>query len=277
MQPTDHMETICGSRVQHGPLNRRIYVMHLNMDAVAQLLPALDRLADDKGYGKITAKIPAHCWTAFRSAGYTREALVPGFFNGRTDGLFVARFLSTRRMKSETGPAVPVSETSGTAGPDVPAVAAGDPLVGLCSPSDVEALGRIYRDTFASYPFPIHNPDFLRQTMAGNVFYYGIRVKDRFAAAAAVETDPANRSCEMTDFATRPEYRRRGFAGRLLGRMHRGARKRGLGTAYTIARADSPGMNRVFRKRGYRFAGRLINNTHIAGGIRDMNVWYRRL
>jgi hypothetical protein len=45
---------------------------------------------------------------------------------------------------------------------------------------------------------------------------------------------------------------------------------------YTIARAASHGMNTTFARQGYRFAGTLVNNTHIAGGIESMNVWYRR-
>ena len=277
MHTTDRTEIICGSRVQHGPLNRRIYVMHLDTGAVGQLLPALDRLADDRGYEKITARIPRTCWPAFRAAGYVCEAQVPGFFNGRIDALFVARFLSPRRMAPDR-----VGDGAVTGNPP-PALAAGSAPTGAaaavsaCTPVDAEALGRLFRETFASYPFPVHRAAFLRQAMAGDVFYFCIRIADRIAAAAAAETDPDSRSCEMTDFATRSEYRRRGFAGKLLGRMHDCARGLELKTAYTIARADSRGMNRVFRKRGYRFAGRLVKNTHIHGRIRDMNVWYRIL
>ena len=47
--------------------------------------------------------------------------------------------------------------------------------------------------------------------------------------------------------------------------------------AYTIARAVSYGMNITFCKRGYTFAGTLINNTNISGGIENMNVWYKAL
>lgn len=276
MQTADHIDTLCGSRIQHGPLNRRIYVMHLAEAAISRLLPALQRLAKANGYDKITARIPASCWPAFESAGYTREACVPGFFKGRRDGLFVARFLTDRRkrpcVKASTA-AVYEKRPFGQR----PAPTADGLPVSDCSPADAEKLAGLFGETFASYPFPINRPAYLKQAMLENVFYYCVHLENRIAAAAAAETDPVSRSCEMTDFATHPAYRRQGHARRLLNRMHRQARRLSMRTAYTIARADSRGMNRVFAQSGYRFAGRLINNTHIDGAIRDMNVWYRRL
>ena len=54
-------------------------------------------------------------------------------------------------------------------------------------------------------------------------------------------------------------------------------RQKNMRTAYTIARAISPGMNITFAKAGYKFSGTLINNTNISGGIESMNVWYKSL
>ena len=51
----------------------------------------------------------------------------------------------------------------------------------------------------------------------------------------------------------------------------------GIKTAFTIARAASPGMNAVFRKHGYRYAGLLRNNTQIGGRLESMTVWYKPL
>ena len=59
--------------------------------------------------------------------------------------------------------------------------------------------------------------------------------------------------------------------------MDHAARERGHRVAYTIARALSFGMNITFARRGYLFAGTLVNNTNISGRIESMNVWYKRL
>lgn len=51
----------------------------------------------------------------------------------------------------------------------------------------------------------------------------------------------------------------------------------GMRLAFTISRSGSPAMNVTFKKGGYRFAGRLKNNTHIGGKIESMWVWYKPL
>ena len=53
--------------------------------------------------------------------------------------------------------------------------------------------------------------------------------------------------------------------------------RRGMRTAYTIARAVSPGMNITFARLGYQFSGTLINNTQISGAIESMNIWHKPL
>jgi putative beta-lysine N-acetyltransferase len=81
----------------------------------------------------------------------------------------------------------------------------------------------------------------------------------------------------MTDFATLPEARGKGLAGVLLSEMEKNMQRERIATAYTIARARSFGMNVVFARAGYTFAGTLVNNTNIAGGLESMNVWYKQL
>jgi hypothetical protein len=36
-------------------------------------------------------------------------------------------------------------------------------------------------------------------------------------------------------------------------------------------------MNITFARAGFKFAGTLINNTHIAGRMENMNVWRKKL
>lgn len=45
----------------------------------------------------------------------------------------------------------------------------------------------------------------------------------------------------------------------------------------TIARAHATGMNIVFARQGYAFAGTLPNNTQIKGDLESTNVWYKHL
>ena len=270
----DKIETIDGSVIQHGFHNDRIYLMHLHGKTAGTLVPKLDRMAKAHGYGKIFAKIPAVHWKAFKSAGYTKEAVIPSFFRGTTDGLFIAKFFSADRQRTSKPNRFDAAERISSAtrrGGHTPL-----PVI-PCTPSQSVALGKIYRRVFASYPFPIHQPAFLKRSMEKNTSYFCIQANRKIVAAAAAEIDSASKTCEMTDFATLPEYRGNGLAGMLLGRLDDEAQNHGLGTAYTIARADSYGMNRVFKKKGYRYAGRLVKNSQIGGRIRSMAVWYKHL
>jgi putative beta-lysine N-acetyltransferase len=270
----DRIETIHGSVVQHGRHNDRIYLMHLRGTDHKGLIASLDRMAVEHGYGKIFAKIPATAWQAFQEAGYIQEALVPGLFNGQTDGLFIARFFSEGRQRRSRGPGFdPTGRIGRRPGP--PAVSS--LKIDVCTPADSDSMAAVYGRVFESYAFPIHRPEFIRHTMKKNAVYYGARIKNKIAALAAAEIDDIHQCCEMTDFATLAEYRRMGLAGVLLDRLEGEALNRGVKTAYTIARVDSYGMNRVFANLGYRYAGCLIKNTQIGGRIRSMYVWYKKL
>lgn len=269
----DRIETIHGSVVQHGRHNDRIYVMHLHGTGHERLIATLDRMAVENGYGKILAKIPATAWHAFQAAGYIREALVPGFFNGQIDGLFIAKFFSKNRERGARQPNLDLTDCTREkqAPPAVPSVS-----INACAPADSAAMAAVYRQVFESYAFPIHRSEYIRHMMRKNAVYYCARIKNRMVALAAAEIDNANRCCEMTDFATLPDYRRMGLAAGLLDRLDDDALDRKMKTAYTIARADSFGMNRVFKNQEYRYAGCLTKNTQIGGRIRSMTVWYKQ-
>jgi len=274
----DVIEHIHGCVVQHGDFNDRVYLMQFNPDAFCHIVPALDTLAEEKGYGKIIAKIPADAWRPFQAAGYAQEALIPAFFSGRSDALFVAKYLSPERegvAQSETAD----SCLKAIQNPTIVSGKTAVPVGGLttCGPADAGEMSAIYGRMFKSYPFPIQDAAYLERRMATDGAYYGIRAHGRLVSLAAAEFDRHHLTAEMTDFATLPDWQGLGLAGCLLAHMNAQACQLRIGTAYSIARASSPGMNRVFKKSGYRYAGFLKNNTQISGKIESMTVWYKQL
>lgn len=275
----DIIENIKGSIVQHGHHNSRIYLIRLNTDDTHGLIVTLDDMALKNGYGKIFTKIPAPAWKVFKSADYVKEAVVPGFFSGKTDGFFIAKYFSAGRQRVQnverllrlaTNAGKGVANNTHPTGNALPDVVS-------CKPSDAEEMSAIYRQVFSSYPFPIHHPAYLQRMIKEGVLYFCIRMEGRIAAIAAVEIDLVNKNAEMTDFATLPKWRGRGFAGILLSHMDKKARKSGIMTAYTIARAESHGINSVFKNNGYNYSGLLKNNSQICGCIQSMTVWYKLL
>lgn len=275
----DALEKIQGAFIQHGPLNNRIYLIKTGKADTVLLIEALDKLAAEKNYSKIFAKVPSSKADLFFTASYRQEAMIPHFFNGREDVLFMGKYFSAARKepqqsnkldeilrfafeKKEMGSRLSTME---------------DVSLRPCNHNDIPVMSRMYGELFKTYPFPINDPEYLRSTMDSNVAYYCAEVENKIVALASAEMDADDGNVEMTDFVCLPAWRGNNFAQLLLHFMEDEMRLRKIRTAYTIARSISAGINISFAKSGYTFGGRLINNTNISGKIESMNVWHKPL
>ncbi|MBD3379815.1 MAG: putative beta-lysine N-acetyltransferase [Candidatus Omnitrophica bacterium] len=274
----DRIEKIGSSVIQHGKMNDRIYLMKLDEKDLPGIIGRLDSLAVSRGYSKIFAKVPFTSLPFFLDNGYAEEARVPGFYGGSVDGSFLGKYFSGERERNDDASEVEEVLRLCREKAQAPEPGYGGEIVfRKAGPSDIPDMGRIYSEVFKSYPFPIHDPRYLLETMKTHVNYFVACDGEKVIGVSSSETDSASGNAEMTDFATLPEYRGRGVAGGLLAFMDERAGEEGFFTAYTIARALSRGMNITFARNGYTFAGTLVNNTNIAGSIESMNVWYKRL
>ncbi|MCI5157815.1 MAG: putative beta-lysine N-acetyltransferase [Candidatus Electrothrix sp. AUS1_2] len=275
MPEKDTVEEYQGVTIQHGPYNDRIYLMRL-AEQSADFPRQLIQLATQKGYSKISAKVPEHAAADFLQAGFAQEAEIPGFFSGRQTALFMACYLKNSRKQGDD---VARLENILHIAQDKRCTAVQPPdarfMFRRCTRQDVPAMAAIYRQTFASYPFPIYEEDYLLETMQSHVAYFGAETDGELVALASAEMDREAANVEMTDFATLPKQAGHNLSLHLLQRMEKAMQAEKIRTAYTIARAASPAMNITFARAGYRFAGRLKNNTNISGRIESMNVWYK--
>jgi len=276
----DTITRIGGSLIQHGPSNDRVYLMKLAPDKAETVIPAIEVLADVHGYSKLFAKVPDAAKDQFSKAGYRVEASIPGMYGGTEKGWFLARYPDP--VRADPGDAAAAIRdvrrvATETADPKPDCLLPDGYRITEATPDDAPALAALYREVFASYPFPIYDPAYLRETMDTDVRYFLIRDGKTVVAASSAEVDPVGRNAEMTDFATHPDARGRGFCPLLLRHMEEEMRHTGICTVYTIARATSYPITITFARAGYRFGGTLINNTQICGDFESMNVWYRSL
>ncbi len=145
----------------------------------------------------------------------------------------------------------------------------------LLNQSFAQQISQLLTQVFASYPSPVEDPQYIRSLIQSGNIFAGAFSRDTLISVAAAYPDPILNRCEMTDCATLEEYRGYSLCERLLCRLEDEVKKQGSFNLYTLARAQSYGMNRVFHKLGYRYQGRLINNCDIAGSFEDMNLWVR--
>jgi putative beta-lysine N-acetyltransferase len=277
---TDTIENIGQSTIQHGKVNDRVYLMKLDPHDRHDIPQQLVNLAQKQGYSKIFAKLPSVARQDFAKAGFSLEASIPGFYQDKGDALFMSRFLADQRRKSvclSRNRDVLEACHSRRQGDEIYTLPQGY-FLRPCAESDVDAMAEVYAQVFPTYPFPIQDPAYLLETMQSHVAYFGIWNTDaKLVALSSAEMDRSSNSAEMTDFATLPDERGKALATVLLHAMEQAMPEFGIKTAYTIARAPSFGMNITFARMGYIFGGQLINNTNIAGGFEDMNVWYKTM
>lgn len=282
----DRTEALGQSLIQHGFASDRLYLMHYHADDASSLICRMEAKAHREGYGKIIAKIPERVQSPFLSRGYRVEARVPKFFSDGQTGLFVCRYRDPDRSIMDNEDTVASTLKIASKKKERPAVRR-KPFDESTMPDNLELriltfddtvdLAHLYQAVFASYPFPIHQPEYLTKTMQDNIIYFGVYDHGKLIAAASCETDRENKNSEMTDFAVLPKYRGKRLARFLLAQMEKTMAQKGFRTLYTIARATSVGMNVTFARSGYTFGGTLVNNTHIAGKIESMNVWHKIL
>ncbi len=276
----DKIEYMGHSLIQHGKINDRVYLMKTCRDDYPQILEQLCALAAARDYSKIFAKVPSWAKRGFERRGYKTEAHIPQFYHGTEDAFFMAKYLdSSRERVADTKLFDRIIDTAQSTKPLPPDAMRLDSGFrgGLMAPQDAREMAEVYKKVFETYPFPIHNPAYLADTMGKNIVYFGIRENEKLVAVSSCEMDEQAKNVEMSDFATLPKYRAKGLASHLLMRMEDAMRQRGMITAYTIARAESYGMNITFALHRYIFSGTLRNNTNIFGGIESMNVWYKTL
>jgi putative beta-lysine N-acetyltransferase len=138
--------------------------------------------------------------------------------------------------------------------------------------SYAQQISQILTRVFISYPSPVENPQYIRSLIQDGNIFAGAFLKNQLVSVAAAYPDPILNRCEMTDCATLEDYRGLSLSERLLWILEQEVNN-GSFIIYTLARAQSYGMNRVFHKLGYSYQGCLINNCHIAGSFEDMNIW----
>lgn len=275
----DNIEKIGkGSVIQHGNINKRVYLIKLHEKDSPYIIQQINNLARKYKYSKIFCKVPAWAAPLFYANGFILEAKIPNFFKNKEAAFFVSKFLnSDRLLQIETDQLYEFSKMLKEVGKlQEKKITNNQSYQAIkLEKSNYEDITAIYREVFETYPFPIYNPAYVLKSFSQGVQYFGIKVHGNLVALASAEVDENEQNAEMTDFATLSKYRGKGMAVVLLNKMEQEMKRQGIKTLYTIARLNSVGMNKTFMKMNYTFSGTLIKNTNIAGKIESMNVYYK--
>lgn len=272
----DVVEEIGDSIIQHGKSNDRIYIMKCYENDLNEIKRKIDTLINKNKYSKIVAKVSKDKEKFFYNMGFELEAEIPSFYKGEVDGVFLSKYIDKERKKTQDDNLDKIIEVSLSKNNNAKEVDLTKKYeVKKLEEKDAQEMAKIYKKVFETYPFPIHDKNYLIKTMRDNVIYFGAWDNNKLVGLASSEMSKQDLNSEMTDFAVLEEYRGENIALVLLNTMEKEMKDMGFKTLYTIARAKSYGMNITFSKSGYSYGGQLKNNTNISGDIESMNVWYK--
>lgn len=272
---TDKIEQFENTLIHHGKFSDRLYILKFPVDGKSGLVKAIINLSIENGYSKIVGKVPKIKLPLFLRNGFKMEAAIPRFYNGLGDCCFVSRFLDLDRAVFDPKPMEVFNQVLDNyqfinTDSDIH-----DFDLRELSISHADQVAEVYRQVFETYPFPIHDPAYIRHTMENDVAYFGVFIDGVLCSVSSSEMDLKNQNAEMTDFAVLNQARGKGLSKILLRYMEQEMKNKNIKTVYTIARLNSIPMNKAFLGAGYSYAGTLINNTNISGGIESMNVLYK--
>lgn len=269
-----------GSLIQHGNVNKRVYLMKLDQRDSSDIINTITTLARKNKYTKIFCKIPGWAAPVFFANGFILEAQIPRCYQNKEAAFFVSKFLNSDRvLEIESDRLREFSHhLTSFRENNKPEKLNGAPYsIRVLNEEDCRAITKVYQQVFETYPFPIFDPEFIMESMNEGVQYLGMKTNNKLIALASAEVDAKGQNAEMTDFATLPEFRGKNLSLFLLKELEKQMKQQGIKTLHTIARLNSPGMNKTFIRMNYFYGGTLIKNTNISGKIESMNVYYKHI
>ncbi len=253
--------------------------MKIDPDDTDSVITQIVSLQNKFHYKKIILKIPRFLEKFFRTPDSITEAVIPDYYQGTDDALFLSRFCDLKRLNKNERDQIQKNIFSLQKKTNSPpddrksekiVIREGDY-------SDIPEICALYQREFKTYPFPIHEPSYLQKIMDDGTRIFIGSSDSGIVAAGSCETDSYSSSVEMSDLAIYPQFRGCGISKQLLFYMEQCMKKVKIQTAYTICRSKPIPVNRLFSGAGYRFGGTLIKNTNICGNFESMNVWYKPL
>lgn len=273
MTPTYKESTSVNARIltylDH--FNRRIRIDEYNgcIKEVCYLI----KEAEQHWVEKVIVKVKKEDVPSFLAHGFTMESYIEGYFLG--EGMyFFTKYLDSKRQSNqqwEVENAIIDKILSSEKNSEEFNVEE----VQLVTEADLKELSSLYKNTFPLYPTPLDKIDYLKKTMSLGTVYVCIYDNGKMVSAASAEINEDYKNAELTDCATSIEAQGKGHMKKLLSFLEKHLHERGINCLYTIARANSPSMNKVFYNLDFTFGGCLINNCYIGTGLENLNVWYK--
>ncbi|MBC2582084.1 putative beta-lysine N-acetyltransferase [Clostridium sp. DJ247] len=265
------------AKIRIDKFNQRIKIISIDGD-IEELMSRLAPFITQHKVGKLVYIAKREKIEEFKKQGFIMEAKVENFFNG-APGYFLSKFLTYERKMSIRIPEEEevLIKAREYINEDFNYSVKNQFLIRNANKEDAKELAELYHSIFETYPSPMNDSEYIKFAMDNNVFFKVAVYDGKIVSSASADTDPKHLNAEITDCATKKSHRGTGLMGRLIYELEKELRIKNYKVLYSTARSISTGMNIVFAKHNYEYAGRLINHCHICGQFEDMNIWMKTL
>ncbi|MTI68436.1 MAG: putative beta-lysine N-acetyltransferase [Firmicutes bacterium] len=259
--------------------NRRLKVLDYSGSNYEDMTKRIDYITKENNFDKVFIKGTSDDWEEFMSFGYVLEGIFKYYYYGE-HGYCLSKFYTNQRRNSgsiekENDILEKVRECGKKE--TKPLELSDDYIVRVATEKDIDKITKLYDKVFKTYPIPLNDKNYVKTLMDSDVLFILIEHKGKLISAASADMNHKYKNAEMTDCATDPDYRGKGLMSFIIKKLEKEMKKRSIVCLYSLARAVSFGMNKVFKKHGYTYTGRLINNCNICGNFEDMNLWVKQL
>lgn len=260
-------------------LNQRIIVKKYHIKKNNDFFTYLNKLAKKENLTKIITYTKENDLELFLKYNLVVEAVNPYYFHGQPM-YYLSKFLTEER-KNSTNIAKKekiIKQSTNKKEINIPCLQAEYSLK-PATKKDIPQLINLYKNVFKTYPTPIYNSEYIAKIMDEETANFMVITdkNNKIVSAASADIDKENLCAEITDCATYPQYRGHNFMYHLTKSLEAILEEKKFKSVYTLARAGSIGINKVFSRNKYKYFGRLVKNCHICGNYEDMNLWVKLL
>jgi putative beta-lysine N-acetyltransferase len=270
-------------RVIYEEKNKRIKFFDLNSHDLTNfsIVDLINLMLEDKeSFFKIMIYSKIGDEETWKNMGFSCEAVINNYFEDSSDAFLWSNFSSQEReecdmQKHHDKILEKISDTEKIT--EKPGLPEGYKSV-IAQQEDSQDISQIINSTFEKYPDPVSDEYIQKKIETGSCHYRLIKDdNNELVSIVSGEIDSENNSVEMTDCITAPKERGKGLLTNQLWNLEKDIKTGyGLEDLFSVARASIPSVNKVFYKLGYKYSGRLLNNSLMPEGMESMNIWCKK-
>ncbi|WP_026889437.1 putative beta-lysine N-acetyltransferase [Clostridium beijerinckii] len=257
--------------------NKRIKIIDLNAISM-QNLKRIIYFASKQHLSKIICNCDTKSFETFINAGFNSEGKINGYFKGN-DAFCMSYFISSDRKvcSNFARKELLIKECHNVRNTYAHQKNNLGYLIRNATKNDIKEMIDLFSTVFLTYPSPIYDEEYLKQTMNDKVLYKVAIYNGKIIGIASADMNKENLNAEITDCATHPSYRGKGILSNIIYSLECDLKTKGFLCLYSLSRSINPSINLVLSKHNYNFAGRLVNNCNICGTFEDMNLWVKNI